>query len=141
MRKLFRKIDQARETNEAVRFVIDSPRRAWIPIAAVIEQEGFNVYRPTTSLMKSMRQGASRKNKTNRIDAKALARCLMSHPDEVNLVFLPHGTSAQLDQTVRRRDRLVDGARRRKQRIQDLCEAINPTLMLTAQSSRKEGSK
>ena len=36
---------------------------------------------------------------------------------------------ARLDQTVRRRDRLVDAIRRRKQRIQDFTEAINPTLM------------
>ena len=127
---LFERVEQVREVGEQVEFAIDSPGRAWVPVAAVIMNRGFDVYRPTASLVVSTRRGASRKNKTNRIDAKALAKCLLSHPEEVNLVFLPSGTQAKLEQTVRRRDRLVDAIRRRKQRIQDFCEAINPRLMV-----------
>jgi transposase len=58
----------------------------------------------------------------------ALARCLLNFPQDTQHVFLPFGTQAQLDQLVRQRDRLVDTIRRRKQRIQDFTEAINPTL-------------
>lgn len=127
---LFERVRQVREPGEEVAFVIDSPGRAWIPVAAVIKNHGFDVYRPMATLVVSIRRGTNRKNKTNRIDAKALAKCLLNHPEEVNKVFLPSGSQAKLDQTVRRRDRLVDAIRRRKQRIQDFTEAINPRLMV-----------
>jgi transposase len=129
MDKLFRRVEQVREPDELIEFVIDSPGRAWVPIAAAIKNRGFLVFRPTTALMKSVRRGASRRNKTNPIDAKALCKCLMNHPEEVSQVFLPSGRTAKLDQLVRQRDRLVDSIRRRKQRVQDFCEAINPGLI------------
>ena len=128
--KLFEHVRQVREPEEEVAFVIDSPGRAWIPVATVISNRGFEVYRPMATLVVSMRRGIHRKNKTNRIDAKALAKCLLNYPEEVNKVFLPPGSQSKLDQTVRRRDRLVDAIRRRKQRIQDFTEAINPRLMV-----------
>ena len=58
-----------------------------------------------------------------------MARCLLNFPDETEEVFLATGTQCTLDQLVRQRDRVVDLVRRRKQRIQDLTIAINPTLM------------
>ena len=67
---LFERVEQVREPGEQVEFAIDSPGR-WVPVAAVIMNRGFDVYRPTASLVVSTRRGASRKNKTNRIDAKA----------------------------------------------------------------------
>ena len=79
-----------------------------------------------------MRQAGDRKNKSNRIDALALARCLLTYPQDTQQVFLPQKVQAQLDQLVRQRDRIVDSLRRRKQRIQDLCEAINPGLTKAA---------
>lgn len=126
--KLFRKIDAVLNPDEPVDFVIDSPGRAWIPVAAVLKARGFRVYRPSAYRVKKVRQAGHRKNKTNRIDALALARCLMSYPKDTAQVFLPQGHHARLDQIVRQRDRVVDSLARRKQRIQDLCEAVNPGL-------------
>ena len=71
--KLFRKIEAVRNQDEPVDFVIDSPGRAWIPVAAVLKATGSHVYRPSAY-------------------------------------------------------RVVDSLARRKQRIQDLCEAVNPGL-------------
>ncbi len=126
--KLFQKIDGARKDDEAVDFVIDSPGRAWIPVAAVLTAKGFRVYRPSAYRVRKIRQAGHRRNKTNRIDALTLARCLMNYPKDTALVFLPQGDQARLDQIVRQRDRVVDSLARRKQRIQDLCEAVNPGL-------------
>ena len=126
--KLFRRIGAVLNADEPVDFVIDSPGRAWIPVAAVLKARGFRVYRPSAYRVKKVRQAGNRKNKTNRIDAIALARCLMSYPKDTALVFLPQGDHARLDQIVRQRDRVVDSLARRKQRIQDLCEAVNPGL-------------
>ena len=126
---LFEKIEKVRDEDEPLEFVIDSPGKAWIPVAAAIRAKGFKVYRPTADQMSKMRRAGNRKNKTNRIDAMALARCRLNFPDEVQQVFLPKGVLAQLDQLVRQRDRLVDSIRRRKQRIQDMCESINPGLI------------
>ena len=50
-------------------------------------------------------------------------------PEKTEPVFLPKSIQTTLDQLTRQRDRLVDHIRRRKQRIQDLTIAINPTLM------------
>jgi len=126
--KLFRKIDAVLNPHEPVDFVIDSPGRAWIPVAAVLKARGFRVYRPSAYRVKKVRQAGHRKNKTNRIDALTLARCLMNYPEDTAPVFLPQADQARLDQIVRQRDRVVDSLARRKQRIQDLCEAVNPGL-------------
>lgn len=127
--KLLERIWKVRTGDEDVDFVIDSPGRAWVPLSAMLMANGFCVYRPTADRVSKMRQAGDRKNKTNRIDALALARCLLSFPDQTERVFLPTATQATLDQLMRQRERLVDQARRRKQRIQDLTIAINPTLM------------
>ncbi|MEA3408937.1 MAG: IS110 family transposase [Candidatus Eisenbacteria bacterium] len=126
--KLFRKIEAVRNDREPVDFVIDSPGRAWIPVAAVLKATGFRVYRPSAYRVKKTREAGHRRNKTNRIDALTLARCLRNYPKDTAQVFLPQGDHARLDQIVRQRDRVVDSLARRKQRIQDLCEAVNPGL-------------
>jgi transposase len=125
---LFHKIEAVRQNNEPIEFVIDSPGKAWIPIAAVLKARDLQVYRPSADRVNHVRKAGHRKNKTNRIDALTLARCLLNYPDDSQQVFLPAGPPAKLDQLVRQRDRIVDSLRRRKQRIQDLCEAVNPGL-------------
>ena len=50
--KLFRKIEAVRNQDEPVDFVIDSPGRAWIPVAAVLKAGGFCVYRPSAYRVK-----------------------------------------------------------------------------------------
>lgn len=127
--KLLAHLKAVCEPGETVAFVIDSPGRAWVPLAAMLRAKRYCVYRPTAYRVTKMRQAGSRKNKTNRIDAFALARCLLSFPKKTEKVFLPCGIQTTLDQLVRQRDRVVDQIRRRKQRIQDLTIAINPTLM------------
>jgi len=127
--RLFEHIEKVRQPDEAVDFVIDSPGRAWVPLAAMLLSKGFRVYRPTADRFSHMRRAGAGKNKTNRIDALALARCLLSLPEDTEQVFLPAGIQTTLDQLARQRDRLVDYIRRRKQRIQDFTIAINPTLM------------
>jgi transposase len=101
--KLFRKIEAARSQDEPVDFVIDSPGRAWIPVAAVLKATGFRVYRPSAYRVKKVREAGHRRNKTNRIDALTLARCLRNYPKDTALVFLPQGDHARLDQIVRQR--------------------------------------
>lgn len=125
---LFQKIEAIQQDQEPIAFVMDSPGRAWIPVAAALKGRGFCVYRPSADRFRHVRKAGHRKNKTNQIDALTLARCLVNFPEDTEEVFLPKGTQAQLDHLVRQRDRVVDSARRRKQRIQDLGEAINPGL-------------
>ncbi|NKB69632.1 MAG: IS110 family transposase [Candidatus Latescibacteria bacterium] len=129
---LFTRIDAICQEEEPIAFVIDSPGKAWIPIAAVLKNRGYPIYRPSSYRVRKMRQAGDRKNKSNRIDALALARCLLAYPQDTQEVFLPQKVQAQLDQLVRQRDRIVDSLRRRKQRIQDLSEAINPGLTSAA---------
>jgi transposase len=128
MDTLFTKMNAVSEKGESVELVIDSPGRAWIPVAAVLKAKGYRVYRPSADRVRKIRQAGNRRNKTNRIDALALARCLMSFPEDTSEVYLPQGQLAHLDGLVRQRDRVVDSLRRRKQRIGDLCEAINAGL-------------
>ena len=129
---LLERIEAVRQDEESIAFVIDSPGKAWIPITAVLKNRGYPVYRPSSYRVRRVRQAGDRKNKTNRIDALAVARCLLTYPQDTQEVFLPQKVQAQLDQLVRQRDRIVDSLRRRKQRIQDLCEAINPGLTQAA---------
>ncbi len=130
--RLFEQIERVRQDHEPVDFVIDSPGRAWIPIAAVLKARGYGVYRPSGVRMRRLRQAGHGRNKSNRIDAFTLARCLLNYPQDTAQVFLPQNTLARLDQLVRQRDRVVDSLRRRKQRIQDFCEAVNPGLVTAA---------
>ena len=88
----------------------------------------FRVYRPSAYRVKKIRQASHRRKKTNRIDPLTLARCLKDYPQDTALVFLPQGDQARLDRIVRQRDRVVDSLARCEQRIQDLCEAVNPGL-------------
>jgi len=132
LEELFARIHAVRQEEEPIAFVIDSPGKAWIPIAAVLKNRGYPIYRPSSYRVRKMRQAGDRKNKSNRIDALALARCLLAYPQDTQEVFLPQKIQAQLDQLVRQRDRIVDSLRRCKQRIQDLCEAVNPGLAKAA---------
>ena len=126
---LFERVAKLRDGDERVDFVIDSPGRAWVPLTALIKSKGYAGYRPIADRVSKMRQAGDRNNKTNRVDALALARCLLNFPDKTEEVFLATGIQCTLDQLVRQRDRVVDQVRRRKQRIQDVTIAINPTLM------------
>lgn len=128
---LLEKVEQAREAEEPVSFVIDSPGRAWVPVAAVLKAKGYGLYRPSADKVKHLRRATNRKNKTNRIDAAALARTLIVDPEGTEELFLATGKLGRLDQLVRQREKLVDSIRRRKLRIQDMFEAINPELMST----------
>ena len=110
---LFEKITAQKQEGESVDFVIDSPGKAWIPIAAVLKQRGFAVYRPSADRVRKLRQAGHRKNKSNQIDALTLARCLLLYPKDTYEVFLPQKEQAQLDQLVRQRDRVVDTKRRK----------------------------
>jgi transposase len=124
----FKKIEAVRVDHEPLMAVIDSPGKAWIPVAAVLEHHGVTVYRPSAERMYHLRRAGHGKNKTNRIDAITLDRCLITFPQDTHEVFLAKGQEAKLNQLVRQRDRIVDSQRRRKQRIQELCEVINPEL-------------
>ncbi|NKB65939.1 MAG: transposase [Candidatus Latescibacteria bacterium] len=125
---LFGRIAAVQQADESIAFVLDAPGKAWMPIAAALKNRGYPVYRPSSYRVRRMRQAGDRKNKSNRIDALALARCVLTYPQDTQEVFLPQNVQVQLDHLVRQRDRIVDSLRRRKQRIQDLCEAINPGL-------------
>ena len=59
--KLFRKINAVRMDEESVDFVIDSPGRAWIPVAAVLKAKGFRVYRPSAYRVKKTREAGHRR--------------------------------------------------------------------------------
>jgi transposase len=124
----FKKVEALRVDQEPLMAVIDSPGKAWIPVAAILEHHGIIVYRPSAERMYHLRRAGHGKNKTNRIDALTLARCMITFPQDTHEVFLAKGQDAKLNQLVRQRDRIVDSQRRRKQRIQDLCEVINPDL-------------
>ena len=125
----FKNLEAVRVDNEPVSVVIDSPGKAWIPVTAVLESHGIIVYRPSAERMYHLRRAGHGKNKTNRIDAITLARCLLTYPEDTHTVFLAKDQNAKLDQLVRQRDRVVDSGRRRKQRIKDLSEVINPDLV------------
>ena len=94
--ELFGQIRKVRQNNEPVAFVIDSPGKAWVPVTAAIKARGFDVYRPTGLRFSKMRQAGDRKNKTNRIDAMALARCLLNFPQDTQHVFLPYCVLARM---------------------------------------------
>ena len=126
---LLEKVEKVREDGEDVSFVMDSPGRAWIPVAAALKVKGYGVYRPTASKVKNLRRATNRKNKTDRIDAAALARTLIVDPEGTEKLFLATGKRAKLDQLVRQREKIVDSIRKRKLRIQANFEAINPYLM------------
>lgn len=126
---LLERVETAREGEEDVSFVIDSPGRAWVPVAAALKAKGYTVYRPTADKVKSLRRATHRKNKTDRIDATALARTLIIDPEGTEELFLATGKRGKLDQLVRQREKIVDSIRKRKLRIQASFEAINPYLM------------
>lgn len=85
---LLEKVEKAREGEEDVSFVIDSPGRAWVPVAAALKGKGYNVYRPPQDKVKVLRRATNGKNKTNRIDATTLARSLIINPEGTGELFL-----------------------------------------------------
>ena len=137
LQQLVTRLQQVAQPGEEIAFVMDAPGKAWIPLATVLQQRGYPLYRPSAHRVRRLRQAGHRKDKSNRLDALTLARCLLLYPKDTSPIFLPQKEQAQLDQVVRQRDRLVDSHRRRLQRIQDLCEPINPGLTQAAGSFLK----
>ena len=114
---------------DRVQIALDPADSAWRPLAGGLLALGFEVYLIDPKTSSRFRKALSAHVKSDKVDAQALARLLMTVPDKLDPLRLPPTSVARLRDLVRHRDRLAEEIGNRKRRIQSLVGQIQPTLM------------
>jgi transposase len=117
------------EPNDEVGFVMEPTGSAWRPVAAFLVARGHTacLVRPDKSA--ALRKFYSRHTKSNRADAKTLAKMPGVDPEGVYPFTMPKIEVARLRDLGRHRDRIVSSAADRKRRIESKFDQLMPTLM------------
>lgn len=112
-----------------VQVALDPAESAWRPLAGALLALGLEVYLvdPTTS--SRFRKALSAFVKSDKVDAEALARLLLTIPDQLDPLQRSPPTRTTLRDLVRQRDRLAVEGGNRKRRIQSLIGQVQPTLI------------
>lgn len=114
---------------DRVQVALDPADSAWRPLAGALLALGLEVYLVDPKTSSRFRKALSAHVKSDKVDAQALARLLMTVPDELDPLHLPPASIVRLRDLVRHRDRLTEEISSRKRRVQSLVGQIQPTLM------------
>jgi len=117
------------EPDDEVRFVMEPTGSAWRPVAAFLAARGHTVYLVRADKSAALRKFYSRHTKSNRADARTLAKMPVVDPEGVHAFTMPTIEVARLRDLGRQRDRLVSSVADRKRRIESNFIQLIPTLM------------
>ena len=115
--------------SDAVRFVMEPTGSAWRPVAAFLVGRGHTVYLARPDKSAALRKFYSRHTKSNRADARTLAKMPVVDADGIHPFIMPTIELARLRDLGRQRDRLVSSSADRKRRIESKFIQLIPTLM------------
>ena len=124
------------EPNDEVRFVMEPTGTAWRPVAAFLAVRDHTVYLVRPDKSAALRKFYARHTKSNRTDARTLAKMPVVDPEGVHAFTMPTIEVARLRDLGRQRDRLVSSAADRKRRIESKFGQLMPTLMDALRSDR-----
>ena len=99
---------RARADDEAaeVQVVMEPTGMAWFPIAVYFIRHGITVYLVNSQEVTDLRRYYKRHTKSDRIDARVLARLLLVNPDKLHRLILPSATALACQRACKQLDRL-----------------------------------
>jgi len=103
---------------EALRLVMEPTGLAWFPVAVSMNRHGVETYLVKTQQVSDLRKVYSRHAKSDRIDARVLARLPMVNPEGVHPLILTDAKSLACQRGCRELDRLMETITASKNRLQ-----------------------
>jgi transposase len=96
--------------------VLEATAMSWFTVGVYLEHQGVAVYRVNGQQVADLRKVYQRHAKSDRIDARVLARLYVTHPEQLHRVFLPTGPQMALQRACRelnRQTRLIAASKQR----------------------------
>jgi transposase len=97
--------------------VMEATGMAWYPVCAFLAQQGVELYRVNGQQVRDLRRIYQRHAKSDRIDARVLARLPLLYPDRLHQLTLPSGRQFALQRACREVARLKQQVVASKNRI------------------------
>ncbi|MCX7683564.1 MAG: IS110 family transposase [Anaerolineae bacterium] len=97
--------------------VLEATAMSWYTVGVYLERQGVEVYRVNGQQVADLRRVYQRHAKSDRIDARVLARLYMTHPERLRRLFLPTGPQMALQRACRELYRLTRLVAASKQRL------------------------
>ena len=97
--------------------VLEATAMSWFTVGVYLERQGVAVYRVNGQQVADLRKVYQRHAKSDRIDARVLARLYVTHPEQLHRVFLPTGPQMALQRACRELHRLTGLIAASKQRL------------------------
>ena len=97
--------------------VLEATAMSWFTVGVYLERQGVEVYRVNGQQVADLRKVYQRHAKSDRIDARVLARLYVTHPEQLHRVFLPTGLQMALQRACRELKRQTNLIAASKQRL------------------------
>lgn len=98
--------------------VLEATGMAWYTVGSYLSQHGVAVYRVNGQVTAAQRKVYQRRAKSDRIDARVLARMYLTIPERLHPVYLPDARQLALQRACREYDRLSHQATAIQNRMQ-----------------------
>ena len=98
--------------------VLEATGMAWFTVGSYLSQHGVAVYRVNGQMTAAQRKVYQSRAKSDRIDARVLARMYLTIPERLHSMYLPDGRHLALQRACRELDRLTQQAIAIKNRLQ-----------------------
>jgi len=91
LEKLLARAGEGADANEAVTVVMESTGHAWLPVSAYLMERGVTVYVVNTQQVVDLRRFYQKHAKSDRIDARVLAKLPLVNPEKLHALRPPSG--------------------------------------------------
>jgi transposase len=103
-----------------VQIVMEPTGMAWFPVAVYYARQGVPIYLVNSQQVADLRRYYQRHAKSDRIDARVLARLPLVNPDKLHHLVLPSATTFACQRACKQLDRLTSQITAIKNRLQAL---------------------
>ena len=110
-------------------FVMEPTGVAWMPLSCFLISRGYRVYRVTTQKSSDLRKFLDKHTKSDRVDARALAKLPIVAKEKVYELYLPSTDLGTLCRKTKHFAKLTQQAVSRKTRIENLFSMLNPGVL------------
>jgi len=117
------------EEEYRLNFVMEPTGLAWVPMSCYLVSRGHTAYRVSAQKSSDFRKFMSKHTKSDRIDARTLAKLPVVAPEEVYEVYLPSTELGTLSRLTKHMAKIIQQAASRKARIESLFDMINPGVL------------
>lgn len=98
--------------------ILEATGMAWYTVGGYLSQHGVEVFRVNGQLTAAQRKVYQARAKSDRIDARVLARMYLTIPERLHPMYLPDGAHLALQRACRELDRLTQQATAIRNRMQ-----------------------